>query len=226
MLLWQHSHSVFNSTSDDDSYAGASWPRRFSKPSLKPSPQGEGAERREVEEGVLRRALFPRMGQYGKQRPSSGLAALTHLPPRGKAALRGCKPSPQGEGAERREVEEGVLRRALFPRMGQYGKQRPSSGLAALTHLPKKGEGCASRIKPSPQGEGAERREAEEGYCAGRYYPEWGSTESNAPHPASLRSPTFPKRGEAALRGLSLPLRGKVPNEERRKRGTVLRGFF
>ena len=170
MLLWQHSRSASNFTSDDDSYAGASWPRRFSKPSLKPSPQGGRCRTKRGGRGGTAQGVISPNGTTRKATPLIRPRCAHPPSPKGEGCASRIKPSPQGEGAERREAEEGVLRRALFPRMGQHGKQRPSSGLATLTHLPQKGEAALRGLSLPLRGEGAERREAEEGYCASRIF--------------------------------------------------------
>ena len=60
--------------------------------------------------------------------PSSGLAALTHLPPQGEGSRFECKPSPHGARsagcrghprAVARRAGRGVPRRASLPRMGK-----------------------------------------------------------------------------------------------------------
>ena len=166
------------------------------------------------------------MGQHGKQRPSSGLAALTHLPKKGEGCASRIKPSPQGGRCRTKRGGRGVLRRALLPRMGQHGKQRPSSGLAALTHLPPRGKVALRGLSLPLRGKVPNEERRKRGYCAGRYFPEWDNTESNAPHPASLRSPTFPKRGKAALRGLSLPLRGEGAERREAEEGYCASRIF
>ena len=86
-----------------------------------------------------------------------------------------------------RHEEISLLLRRRWPRSGRKrcstqdvsspngtSNNVPSSGFALLTHLPPKGKAWRSTVvKPSPSGEGAERREAEEVFHAGRIFPEW-----------------------------------------------------
>ena len=191
----QRSFSVFNSTSDDDSYAGASWPRRFSKPSLKPSPQGGRCRTKRGGRGGTAQGVISPNGTTRKATPLIWPRYAHPSSPKGGGCASRIKPSPQGGRCRTKRGGRGVLRRALLPRMGQHGKQRPSSGLAALTHLPPRGKVALRGLSLPLRGKVPNEERRKRGYCAGRYFPEWDNTESNAPHLASLRSPIFPKRG-------------------------------
>ena len=86
--------------------------------------------------------------------PSSGFAALTHLPPQGgRLAIPAIKPSPWGEGSDplvslslplRGKVPNKVRRMRGSPLNVSFPTgsltASPSSEFAALTHLPPRGK--------------------------------------------------------------------------------------
>ena len=141
-------------------------------------PLGEGAERREAEEVFHAGRPFPEWDHVESKSPSSGFAALTHLPPQGEGMRRSTvvKPSPQGEGSRfeckpsPHEARSAGCSAFSSGEGGPKGRKRcsaqgvsspngtmlkaspPSSGLAALTHLPPQGEGSRFECKPSPHG--------------------------------------------------------------------------
>ena len=99
---------------------------------------------------------FPEWDHVESKSPSSGLAALTHLPPRGKAVAP--MPSLPRMGREVRDASLLLRRRwpegpeevfragRFFPERDSGESKSPSSGLAALTHLPPRGKAVASML--------------------------------------------------------------------------------
>ena len=93
--------------------------------------------------------FFPEWDNGESKSPSSGFAALTHLPPRGKAValnaslpLRGREARDAGGIPERWPggPEEVFHAGRPFPEWDHVGSKSPSSGFALLTHLPPRGK--------------------------------------------------------------------------------------
>ena len=98
---------------------------------------------------------FPEWDHVESKSPSSGFAALTHLPPRGKAvALKESLPLMEREvrdaslplrGRWPGGPEEVFHAGRFFPEWDHVESKSPSSGFALLTHLPPWGEGSRYR---------------------------------------------------------------------------------
>ena len=111
---------------------------------------------------------------------------FAHPPsPQGEGSRTEGKPSPQEKVARR--AGRGVPRRAFLP------AKRPSNNVPS---------------KPSPQEKVARR--AGRGVPRRAFLPRKGHR-TMSPHPASLRSPTFPPRGRQSHRGQAFPFWGTKP---------------
>ena len=165
--------------------------------------------------GNLSLPLRGRQSHRGQAFPSGGAKSRDVQPSPQEARSAGCRGHPR---AVARRAGRGVPRRASLPakRPSNNVPSKPSPqekvarraerGVPRRASLPAKRPSNFVPSKPSPQEKVARR--AGRGVPRRAFLPRKGHR-TMSPHPASLRSPTFPLRGRQSHRGKSRLLRGR-----------------